>query len=451
MTKAKTSFVCQECGYETSRWLGRCPDCEKWNSFMEELKEEKPSRLLSPDTFTATATPLTEGGEEKEDRLETGLSEFDRILGGGIVPGSVVLVGGDPGIGKSTLMLELAHFIGEKFGLVLYVSGEESARQTRIRARRLGTISSKVYILPEVNLEKIEKAIQELHPQLVIIDSIQTIYRPDLSSAPGTISQVRECAGSLVYLAKGENIPFFIIGHVTKDGSIAGPRILEHMVDTVLYFEGEVHHQFRILRAVKNRFGSTNEIGVFEMREEGLVEVKNPSEIFLAERPEAAAGSVVVPCLEGTRPLLVEVQALVGSSNLGMPRRMVSGFDYSRSSIIFAILEKRIGLNLANQDIFVNIAGGVKIEEPAMDLGVGLAIASSFKNRPVLEKMVVVGEVGLAGEVRAVSQIEKRIKESARLGFKLCLLPKNNIVKGIDGMELKKIGKVEEALRIVFA
>ena len=453
--KSKTLFVCQECGYETSGWLGRCPSCQKWNTFVEEIKEEAPRRTLSTGKLASKPAALqkmdlAEGGEE-EGRLASGMEEFDRILGGGIVPGSVVLVGGDPGVGKSTIMLEIANLISSKFGPVLYVSGEESVRQTRMRARRVGALSSNIYILPEVNLEKIEHAIEEFHPQLVIIDSIQALYRSDLSSAPGTISQVRECAGSLVYFAKAQNIPMFIVGHVTKDGSIAGPRVLEHMVDTVLYFEGDLHHQFRILRAVKNRFGSTNEIGVFEMKEKGLVEVKNPSEIFLAERPKGVAGSVVVPCLEGTRPLLVEVQALLGSSSLGVSRRMVSGFERGRASIIFAILEKRIGLSLANQDIFVNVAGGVKIEEPAMDLGVCVAVASSFKNKPVPQGMVVVGEVGLAGEVRGVTQIDKRIKEAARLGFKYCLFPKNNTAKKIKGIELKGISKVEEALKIALA
>ena len=418
---------------------------------MEEIREEAPRRALSKGDIANKPSPLQKmnlSEEEQEERLVSGMEEFDRILGGGIVPGSVVLVGGDPGIGKSTIMLEIANLISSKFGRVLYVSGEESIKQTRMRAKRIRALSSNIYILPEVNLEKIEKAIQEFNPELVIIDSIQALYRSDLSSAPGTITQVRECAGSLVYFAKSQNIPIFIVGHVTKDGSIAGPRVLEHMVDTVLYFEGDLHHQFRILRAVKNRFGSTNEIGVFEMKEEGLVEVKNPSEIFLAERPKGAAGSVVVPCLEGTRPLLVEVQALLGSSSLGVPRRMVSGFERGRSSIIFAILEKRIGLSLANQDIFVNVAGGVKIEEPAMDLGVCMAVASSFKNKPVPQDMVVVGEVGLAGEVRGVTQIDKRIKEAARLGFKSCLFPKNNNVKKIQGIALTGISKVEEALKI---
>lgn len=444
--KTKTLFICQECGYETARWLGKCPACEKWNTFMEEIKEGGSSAVA--EDFVEKAMSLQEIDVSEEERLRCGIDEFDRILGGGIVPGGVVLVGGDPGIGKSTLMLEVANLIGIKFGPVLYISGEESARQTKMRAARIGATSSNIYILPEVNIDRIERTVSEINPRLFIIDSIQTLYRPDLSSAPGTISQVRECAGTLVYIAKGRNIPLFIIGHVTKDGSIAGPRVLEHMVDTVLYFEGDMHHQFRILRTVKNRFGSTNEIGVFEMRDKGLVEVKNPSEIFLAERPIGVAGSVVVPCIEGTRPLLVEVQALVGSSSFGVPRRTVSGFDYGRASIIFAILEKRIGLNLANQDIFVNIAGGVKIEEPAMDLGVCMAVASSFKNRPLSQDMVVVGEVGLAGEIRGVTQIEKRIKEAARLGFRYCILPRHNSIKGVRDIELKSVRKVEEALKL---
>lgn len=429
--------------------MGRCPSCNNWNSLIEEIREEKPLRSLTPDDSVTKAMPLKEVNlAEGEERIKSGMEEFDRILGGGIVAGSVVLVGGDPGIGKSTLMLEIAGFISKKVGKVLYVSGEESAKQTKMRARRVEVSSDNIYILSEVNLERIETNIRELHPDLIVIDSIQSLYRSDLSSAPGTISQVRECAASLVYLAKAENIPLFIVGHVTKEGSIAGPRVLEHMVDTVLYFEGDLHHQFRILRAVKNRFGSTNEIGVFEMKERGLIEVKNPSEIFLSERPKKVAGSVVVPCIEGTRPLLVEVQALVGKSSLAVPRRMVSGFDYNRASITFAILEKRIGLFLGNQDIFVNIAGGVRIEEPAMDLGVCIAVASSFKNRPVPQDMVVVGEVGLAGEVRGVTQIDKRIKEAARLGFKYCILPKNNSAKEIKGMELKGISGVEESLKL---
>ncbi len=446
-TKVKTKFVCQKCAYESPRWLGRCPDCEGWNTLIEEIEVEK-GRRFAVETLPQSILNVT---LDEEKRLSTGIGELDRILGGGVVPGSVILVGGDPGIGKSTLLLQAGYQLSLKKGPVLYMSGEESLTQTKLRARRLGTSSAKLYLVCEIDLEAIENHINKLKPTVVVIDSIQTVYRRELSSAPGSVSQVRESAGSLICLAKREGIAIFLIGHVTKEGTIAGPRILEHMVDTVLYFEGELQTDLRILRAAKNRFGSTNEMGIFEMGEKGLKEVPHPSELFLAERLSDTSGSVVVPCLEGTRPLLVELQALVSPSGFSMPRRLVNGVDYNRACLLLAVLEKKGGLHLQSQDIFVSLAGGIKLSEPALDLGMTLAVASSFRDIPVPPRMVALGEVGLGGEIRAVSRAGMRIKEAARLGFEQCLISRNNLkgLKPPHPLELIGVNRIEEALKII--
>ncbi|MCD5397386.1 DNA repair protein RadA [candidate division NPL-UPA2 bacterium] len=450
MAKAKTKFVCQKCAYESPRWLGRCPDCEGWNTLVEEIEVEKGGRFVaeSPSPEPQSILKVT---FDEEKRLSTGIGELDRILGGGVVSGSVILIGGDPGIGKSTLLLQACHQLSLKKNSVLYVSGEESLTQTKLRALRLGTSSAELYLVCEIDLEAIESHINKLKPTVVVIDSIQTVYRRELSSAPGSVSQVRESAGSLIYLAKRKGISIFLVGHVTKEGTIAGPRILEHMVDTVLYFEGEVQTDLRILRAAKNRFGSTNEIGIFEMGEGGLKEVPHPSELFLAERLSDISGSVVVPCLEGTRPLLVELQALVSPSGFSMPRRLVNGVDYNRACLLLAVLEKKGGLHLQSQDIFVSLAGGIRLSEPALDLGMALAVASSFRDILVPSRMVALGEVGLGGEIRAVSRVGIRIKEAVRLGFKQCLISRNNL-KGLKlshNIEFIGVSRIEEALKII--
>ncbi len=449
MTKAKTKFVCRECAYESPRWLGRCPDCQGWNTLIEEV-EVKRGRKFIAESSSLGPQPISQVTLDGEKRLSTGIGELDRILGGGVVPGSVILIGGDPGIGKSTLLLQASHRLSLKKGPVLYISGEESLKQTKLRADRLRASSAELYLVCEIDLEAIENHIKKLKPTVVVIDSIQTVYRSDLSSAPGSVSQVRESAGSLIYLAKREGISIFLVGHVTKGGDIAGPRILEHMVDTVLYFEGEVQTDLRILRAAKNRFGSTNEIGIFEMGEKGLRDISHPSELFLAERLSGISGSMVVPCLEGTRPLLVELQALVSPSGFSMPRRLLNGVDYNRACLLFAILEKRGGLHLQNQDIFVSLAGGIRLGEPALDLGMAMAVASSFRDIPVPSQMVALGEIGLGGEVRAVVRAETRIKEAARLGFKQCLISKSNLkgLKSSSNIELIGVSRIEEALKI---
>lgn len=431
------------------KWLGRCPDCGEWNTFVEE--KEVPAKAVKEyrrgQTSGVSPIPITQVSGQEEDRLVVGMPEFDRVLGGGIVPGSVVLIGGDPGIGKSTLLLQLSGKISARGNPILYVSGEESNSQTRLRANRLGSLSDNLYLLAETCLEYIIPHIEQLRPAAVIIDSVQTIYTQQLPSTPGSIGQVREVAAELMGLAKGWQIPIFLIGHVTKEGAIAGPKALEHMVDTVLYFEGERSHSFRILRAVKNRFGSTNEIGVFVMRNTGLAEVNNPSEIFLAERPEGASGSIVVSSLEGTRPILVELQALVTPTNLGTPRRMVTGLDYNRVALMIAVLEKRVGFHLFGEDIFLNIAGGVRIEEPAVDLGIALAIASSFRDKPIDSHTVAIGEVGLTSEVRAVPQIELRVKEAAKLGFQKAIVPRSNTLKiNTSPITLVPVNNIKEAL-----
>jgi len=433
--KKKTVYTCQQCGYQSPKWMGKCTDCGEWNSFAEEQVIASRKKTVVP-TSTAAVKLLAEVSATEGDRHRCGIGELDRVLGGGVVPGSLSLIGGDPGIGKSTLLLQvLGKLAGGK--KALYVTAEESDRQVKLRAERLGVSTENLFLLPETSLEAILERVRDLDPDFLVIDSIQTIFTAALESAPGSVSQVRECAGRLMQLAKGEGVTTFLVGHVTKDGAIAGPRMLEHMVDTVLYFEGDGGHPYRILRAVKNRFGSTNEIGVFAMRQTGLEEVPNPSELFLAERPEDAIGSVVVPSLEGSRPILVELQALVSGASFGTPRRTTMGLDHNRASLLVAVLEKKAGLSMLAQDIFLNVAGGVRLDEPAVDLGMLAALASSHLNKKVPAGTVLFGEVGLAGEVRAVSQPEQRIKEAARLGFDRCYLPQGNL----KGME--KSGKIE--------
>jgi len=451
--KTKTVFTCQTCGHQSPKWLGRCPDCNSWNSFAEEDYALDSPKINERGFLTSHEEPvLLKDVELKESgRLKTNIAELDRVLGGGIVSGSVILVGGDPGVGKSTLSLQISHQLTGQGKTVLYVSGEESVTQTKLRATRLGHEQENFYIVNQTDLSVIIGHIKKIKPQVVIIDSIQVLYEPSISSSPGSVSQVRECAGMLAQLAKSADIAIFIIGHVTKEGSIAGPRVLEHIVDTVLYFEGDRFSIYRILRAVKNRFGSTNEIGVFEMGSSGLQEVANPSQIFLSERPRDVSGSVVVPVLEGTRPLLVEVQALVSKSSFGYATRRTQGFDYNRLALLVAVLEKRIGLHLGAEDIFVNVAGGIKIEDPAADLAVALAITSAFRELPVLADTVVLGEVGLAGEIRSISQTLLRINEAQKLGFRHCIMPANNS-KNLNykngSLELIPAANLKEALDI---
>lgn len=445
MPRQKTLYQCQSCGYTSPKWLGKCPDCGTWNSFAEE-------EHITRFTGHRSAEPvvLSEISPETGGRYCTGIKELDRVLGGGVVMGSVVLIGGDPGIGKSTLTLQALKGL-TSLGKALYVSGEESPEQVKIRAERLQIESDRIILLPETCLEDIVSVAQKINPQVMVIDSIQTIFSVDLSSAPGSVSQIRECATKLMFLAKKHGVPLFIIGHVTKEGAIAGPKVLEHIVDTVLYFEGDKGHPFRILRAVKNRFGSTNEVGVFEMTEAGLKEVENPSQLFLSERPANVPGSVVTVSLEGTRPLLVEIQALVTRSSLGVPRRTVIGVDYNRVNLLIAVLDKRLGMHLGGMDIFVNVVGGLRIDEPAIDLGVIAAIASSFRNIGIDMKTFAFGEVGLSGEIRGISQAEVRIKEAAKLGFKRGIIPAGNTsrLKRYD-TEVIGIQSVEEALEILF-
>lgn len=454
MAKAKTHFVCQSCGYQAPKWLGRCPGCQEWNTFVEErlIEEKIPERDLLGLEAEAVPMPITEIMGEERGRLQTGFGEFDRVLGGGIVFGSVVLVGGDPGIGKSTLLLQVMNCLALKEKKVLYVSGEESLQQTKMRAERLGISSDQLFVVSETSLEKILQDIQTLSPSTVVVDSIQTIYSSDLPSMPGSITQVRETSSRLLYLAKHLSIPIFLVGHVTKEGFIAGPKVLEHMVDTVLYIEGEANHSFRILRAVKNRFGSTNEIGVFEMKDSGLVEVVSPSEFFLSERTQSTSGSVVMASMEGSRPILVELQALVVPTHFGVPRRTAQGVDANRVSLLVAVMEKRLGIHLLNQDIFLNIAGGMKVEEPGADLGVIASIASSFKNQLIEPDILVFGEVGLGGEVRGISQSEVRVKEASRLGFRRCLLPNQNQekIKRVKGIELIGVRTIQEMMAVLF-
>ena len=447
----KTFYTCQQCGWQSAKWLGKCPECNSWNTLVEEIAPEQPKTKRAYLSGGEAPRLLAEIEAGEEIRLKTDIGELDRILGGGLVPGSVILIGGDPGIGKSTLLLQASNRLSKKGNPVLYVSGEESTKQTKLRANRVGDDSKNLYIACQTNLDVIIGHIKKLSPKVVIIDSVQVVYKPDLSSSPGSVSQVRECAGELTFLAKSSGICIFLVGHVTKEGSIAGPRVLEHIVDTVLYFEGERYHSYRILRAVKNRFGSTNEIGLFEMSDTGLREVLNPSEIFLSERSLKTSGSIVVPSLEGSRPLLVEIQALVTPTNFGLPRRRTTGLDYNRVELLLAVLEKRAGLFLANQDVFVNVAGGVKIIEPAVDLGIAIATASSLKDVPAPSQDVVLGEVGLGGEIRAVNQAQKRISEAQKLGFKRCLISKHNLkgLGAVKGIEVVGVTNVAQAIEAV--
>lgn len=421
MPRTKTVYICQNCGNESPKWLGRCPDCNEWNTYVESLVSPAPK--AAPLISSTQAQELSRLPTNSVPRLALPLAEFNRVLGGGIVPGSMVLIGGDPGIGKSTLLLEVAGMIAESVGKVLYVSGEESAHQIKLRADRLGLRGEGLFLLPETDLQSIIERGQEISPRLVIIDSIQTVHSSDLSSAAGSVGQVRECTQRLMRWAKSSNTPIFIVGHVTKDGSIAGPNTLEHIVDVVLYLEGERYSSYRLLRGAKNRFGSTDELGVFEMRDRGMVEVANPSLVFLSQRSEGAVGSVIVPTIEGTRPLLVEIQALTSPTAFGLPRRNANGVDYNRLLMITAVLTKRARLSLGTQDIITNVVGGLKVNEPAADLGIALAIASSFKNARVIHSLVAIGEIGLSGELRSVSQLEKRLAEAAKLGFTACLIP----------------------------
>ena len=461
MAKAKTTaFFCKECGYESSKWLGQCPACRAWNTLVEEPVAGTASAAgkgrMSSDRGAgrAVAKPalLSEIRLEQEDRISTGFKELDRVLGDGIVAGSLVLVGGDPGIGKSTLLLQVCRHLAAAGQKVLYISGEESLKQIKMRANRIGTVTGELRFLSETNLERIEAVIDQEKPQIVVIDSIQTMYREEITSAPGSVSQVRESTGVLMQIAKSRGIAIFVVGHVTKEGVVAGPRVLEHMVDTVLYFEGDRHASYRILRGVKNRFGSTNEIGVFEMREEGLVEVENPSEYMLDGRPQEASGAVVSCSLEGTRPILLEVQALVAETNFGMPRRTAAGTDYNRVNLLMAVLEKRSGVQLSSCDAYVNITGGIKIQEPAIDLGIVLAILSSFRNKALNPKMVAFGEVGLSGEVRAVSMAKQRVAEAEKLGFEECVVPYVSLEECKKGSKIRVIGvsSVQDAMDRLF-
>lgn len=451
MAKAKKSvFYCQNCGHEEGKWLGQCPMCKEWNTFVEE-KVSPMKNSIAKERKNLEVVTLKSISTDEDTRIHTGIGELDRVLGGGIVPGSLLLVGGDPGIGKSTLLLQVCQRLAENQKKVLYISGEESLRQIKLRANRIGEFSDSLLLLCETNLELVRACIEQQKPEVVIIDSIQTMYHEEVGSAPGSVSQVRESTNVFMQLAKGLNISIFIVGHVTKEGTVAGPRVLEHMVDTVLYFEGDRHASYRILRGVKNRFGSTNEIGVFEMQKVGLVEVENPSEYMLSGRPKEASGSVVACAMEGTRPMLLEIQALVCKTNFGMPRRTAAGVDYNRINLLMAVLEKRVGLPLSEYDAYVNIAGGIRINEPSVDLGIVMAIASSYKNKPVPDELIVFGEVGLSGEVRAVSMPEQRVLEAKKLGFTSCVLPEVCLksVGKVEGIELIGINNINQVIRLI--
>lgn len=454
---AKNSYVyfCSECGYESSKWMGQCPGCRAWNTFVEEKvitanKGKGTKAGSSVDTGKSPYT-LSEISTEEEQRLQIGIGELDRVLGGGIVKGSLILVGGDPGIGKSTLLLQVCKQLSDTNHEVLYVSGEESLRQIKMRAMRIGSMNDKVKLFCETNLDAIETTIKRTNPEVVVIDSIQTMFQEDISSAPGSVSQVREATGILMRLAKEQGVSIFIVGHVTKEGTVAGPRVLEHMVDTVLYFEGDRHASYRILRGVKNRFGSTNEIGVFEMRNEGLQAVLNPSEYMLNGKPQGASGSVVSCSMEGTRPILLEIQALVSPTNFGFPRRQTAGSDMNRLNLLMAVLEKRLNLSISNCDAYVNIAGGLRITEPAIDLGIVMAVVSSFKNRPIDDKLLAFGEIGLSGEVRAVSMAENRVAEAKKLGFTTCIVPMSCLepCRKIKGIKVVGVSSVQDAMEYI--
>ena len=449
MAKSKTVFVCNNCGYESAKWLGKCPACNEWNSFYEEKIAKTTDGAFSTDKKTKSAKPSSLNSIEGKEatRTSTGVNELDRVLGGGIVKGSLILLGGEPGIGKSTLILQICDKMqGE--GKVLYVSGEESAEQIKIRADRLGINNEDIMFLGETDIDIITQAIEEMNPKLVIIDSIQTMYSDEITSAAGTVSQVREITARIMKICKGQAITTIIIGHVTKEGNIAGPRVLEHMVDTVLYLEGERYFSYRILRGVKNRFGSTNEVGMFEMQDKGMVEITNPSSILISEREDNPSGSIIVATLEGTRPLLIELQALTTPTVFGMPRRTANGIDYNRLTLLMAVLEKKAKMNLSSQDVYMNVVSGIKIAEPAIDLGIILAVASSFKNISIQVDVVAIGEVGLTGEVRSVNMIEKRLKEAEKLGFKKCIIPENNkkLLKDKYKLDIIGVRNIEEAL-----
>jgi DNA repair protein RadA/Sms len=453
--KIKSIFVCQSCGHESAKWLGKCPGCGEWSSFVEERGrgEDKGGggalRLL---TEVSAPREIMDVERSANERTGTGIAELDRVLGGGIVPGSSILVGGDPGIGKSTLLLQAMSSYAGQGKKVLYVTGEESVSQIRLRAERLGALPRGLLVWAETSIERIMDTIKDVQPDVVVIDSVQTMFTNVIESSPGTVGQLRESSARLVTVCKSLNVPLFLIGHVTKEGAIAGPKVLEHMVDTVLYFEGKSSNLYRILRAVKNRFGSVMEIGVFEMKHEGLIEVANPSEVFLQDRPEGASGSAVVPSLEGTRSILVELQSLVSTSVLGVPRRTVVGVDHNKVMLLVAVLEKKAGITLNNHDIFLKVAGGIRLDEPAIDLGVLSSLASSFLDKPINPKSVILGEVGLAGEVRAVTRIEARVEEARKLGFTSCVLPYDNLkgLKKRKGMELKGVKNVREAMDVIF-
>lgn len=445
MKGPKFANRCQQCGYTSVQWLGRCPECGGWNTFAPEPVSSPDAPLRKSFSFgNKSPQSITKVSCSAGQRFSTGLSEFDRVLGGGVVPGSLVMIGGEPGIGKSTLLLQSSHRISEQVGPVLLVSGEESAAQIRMRADRLGSLSDRLWVLSETDVTVVEKEIEDLKPSSVVVDSIQTMFDPSVPSPPGSVGQIRECTQQLVRIGKTNGIPIFIVGHVTKEGSIAGPRVLEHMVDTVLYFEGERHQSYRIVRAVKNRYGSTDEIGVFEMADRGLREVDNPSAAFLTERRDGVPGSVVVAALEGTRPLLVEIQALVTPTNLAYPRRVASGLDYNRLTLVIAVLERRAGLRLGNQDVYVSVAGGLKVNEPAADLGMALALVSAYRDASMQAETVVFGEVGLGGEVRYVSHGDKRLKEATKLGFKYAMTPDSE--KSSPDIEQIPVNSVQEAI-----
>jgi DNA repair protein RadA/Sms len=452
LKKVKFSFFCQNCGHQSPKWLGKCPSCNQWNPFVEEEIRSDPRNDRSEYAMSEAPLSIDAIVTDEKERISTGMAEMDRVLGGGLVGGSVVLVGGDPGIGKSTLLLQVLSGMARNNLKVLYISGEESAKQIKLRGRRIGASSENLLILIEISLDHILQQIKAIAPAVVVIDSIQTVYSPVLSSAPGSVGQVREAAEQLILLSKKSGIPVFLIGHVTKDGAIAGPKVFEHMVDTVLYFEGDSGHAYRIIRGIKNRFGPTHEIGVFEMRDSGLNEVSNPSAFFLAERPEGAPGSVVTPSLEGTRPILIEIQSLVHPTNFGLPRRTAIGVDHNRVALLVAVMDKICGLHLSNHDIYLNVAGGVRVDEPAIDLGIVSSMASSFLDRPIDAGTVVLGEVGLTGEIRGVSQMDARIREAARMGFNRCILPKTqtHAISGEKIIKLSKIRNIKELIEQLF-
>ena len=453
MAKIKTRFVCQECGYFTTKWLGRCPECSNWNSFVEEVEQKNDENVRKVGVGSSEKpVKLSEIKISNEDRFTTNINELDQVLGGGIVEGSLILVGGDPGIGKSTLLLQMADNVAKTNKKILYVSGEESLKQTKLRAERLKISSDNLYFVSENNIDIIVNYVKNIAPELLIIDSIQTVYSSDLSSAPGTVSQVREATNTFMNISKGMGIATFIIGHVTKNGSIAGPKILEHMVDTVLYFEGDKNSVYKILRAVKNRFGSTNELGIFEMTGSGLEEIKNPSEIFISKNSHESSGSVITAAMEGTRPILIEIQALVTRTNFGMPRRMANGIDYNKVVMLMAVLEKIKGLMIQDQDGYINVVGGMTLNEPAADLAVIAAIASSFMNAKIKKDIVLFGEVGLTGEVRAVNMVEQRINEARKMGFKKCIIPKENLktLDNTNGIVIEGVENLSDLFTILF-